>query len=87
MPAPFFVPVKQLPQTRVPVQVLVARRDYFVSPALQRFTGSIPDGGRIVPIEGGHWVVTSHPDVIAGFTGEWVNLTSEPANRHGMGQA
>ncbi|MGV0624131.1 alpha/beta hydrolase, partial [Mycobacterium kansasii] len=83
MPAPFFVPVKQLPQTRVPVQVLVARRDYFVSPALQRFTGSIPDGGRIVPIEGGHWVVTSHPDVIAGFTGEWVNLTSEPANRHG----
>lgn len=87
MPAPFFVPVKQLPQTRVPVQVLVARRDYFVSPALQRFTGSIPDGGRIVPIEGGHWVVTSHPDVIAGFTGEWVNLTSEPAGRHGMGQA
>lgn len=87
MPAPFFVPVKQLPQTRVPVQVLVARRDYFVSPALQRFTGSIPDGGRIVPIEGGHWVVTSHPDVIAGFIGEWVNLTSEPAGRHGMGQA
>lgn len=87
MPAPFFVPVKPLPQTRVPVQVLVARRDYFVSPALQRFTGSIPDGGRIVPIEGGHWVVTSHPDVIAGFTGEWVNLTSEPAGRHGMGQA
>ncbi|OBH68215.1 alpha/beta hydrolase [Mycobacterium intracellulare] len=87
MPAPFFVPVKPLPQTRVPVQVLVARRDYFVSPALQRFTGSIPDGGRIVPIDGGHWVVTSHPDVIAGFTGEWVDLTSEPAGRHGMGQA
>ncbi|MEE3750655.1 alpha/beta fold hydrolase [Mycobacterium intracellulare] len=87
MPAPFFVPVRQLPQTRVPVQVLVARRDYFVSPALQRFTGSIPDRGRIVPIEGGHWVVTSHPDVIAGFTGEWVNLTSESAGRREMGQA
>lgn len=87
MPAPFFIPVTPLPQTRVPVQVLVARRDYFVSPALQRFTGSIPDGGRIVPIEGGHWVVTSHPDVIAGFTGEWIDLTSEPAGRRGMGQA
>lgn len=86
MPAPFFVPVRPLPQTRVPVQVLVARRDYFVSPALQRFTGSIPDGGRIVPIEGGHWVVTSHPDVIAGFTGEWVEMTSAPAGRHGTGQ-
>lgn len=87
MPAPFFIPVTPLPQTRVPVQVLVARRDYFVSPALQRFTGSIPDGGRIVPIEGGHWVVTSHPDVVAGCTGEWIDLTAEPAGRHGTGQA
>lgn len=87
MPAPFFVPVRPLPQTRVPVQVLVARRDYFVSPALQRFTGSIPDGGRVVPIDGGHWAVTSHPDVIAGFTGEWVDLTSEPADRHDLGGA
>lgn len=86
MPAPMLSPPQRLPQTRVPVQVLVARRDYFVSPALQRFTGSIPDGGRIVGIEGGHWVVTSHPDVIAGFTGEWVDLTSRPARRHDTGR-
>ena len=59
---------QQLPQTNVPVQVLVARKDYFVTPALQRFTGSIPDDGRVVPIEGGHWVVASHPDVVARLT-------------------
>ncbi len=73
MPAPILAPPAQLPQTSVPVQVLVARKDYFVSPALQRFTGSIPDGSRIVQIEGGHWVVASRPDVIARLTGEWVD--------------
>jgi pimeloyl-ACP methyl ester carboxylesterase len=76
MPAPMLAPPAQLPRTAVPVQVLVARQDYFVTPALQRFTGSIPAGGRIVPIEGGHWVVASHPDVIAGLTGEWVDATT-----------
>ncbi|HEY2501717.1 MAG TPA: alpha/beta fold hydrolase [Mycobacterium sp.] len=74
MPGPILAPPAQLPKTAVPVQVLVARKDYFVTPALQRFTGSIPDGGRVVPIEGGHWVVASHPNVIAGLTSEWVNL-------------
>ncbi|KKC04098.1 alpha/beta fold hydrolase [Mycobacterium nebraskense] len=73
MPGPFLAPGKQLPQTTVPVQVLVARKDYFVSPPLQRFTGSIPPNGRVVPIEGGHWVVSSHPEVIAELTAEWVN--------------
>lgn len=61
MPGPILSPPARLPQTSVPVQVLVARRDYFVSPALQRFTGSIPDGSRVVPIDGGHWVVNSTP--------------------------
>ena len=79
MPGPILAPGRQLPQTTAPVQVLVARKDYFVSPALQRFTGSIPAGSRIVPIEGGHWVVTSHPDVVARFTSEWVDLVTERA--------
>ena len=74
MPGPILAPGTRLPQTFVPVQVLVARKDYFVTPALQRFTGSIPPGSRIVPIEGGHWVVTSHPFTIARLTGEWVDL-------------
>jgi short-subunit dehydrogenase/pimeloyl-ACP methyl ester carboxylesterase len=79
MPAPILAPGPQLPQPGAPVQVLVARRDYFVSPALQRFTGSIPAGSRVVPIEGGHWVVSSRPDVIARLTSEWVDLVVEGA--------
>jgi pimeloyl-ACP methyl ester carboxylesterase len=74
MPGQILSPGSQLPQTNVPVQVLVARKDYFVTHALQQFTGSIPTGGRVVPIEGGHWVVASHPDAIARLTSEWVNL-------------
>ncbi len=73
MPAPLLAPGAQLPKTTVAVQTLVPRRDVFVTPALQRFTGAIPDGGRVVPIEGGHWVVTSRPDVIARLTAEWVD--------------
>jgi pimeloyl-ACP methyl ester carboxylesterase len=84
MPGPILTPGRQLPQTTVPVQVLIARKDYFVSPALQRFTGSIPAGSRIVPIEGGHWVVNSHPDVVARLTGEWVDLAVEGAAAAGM---
>jgi pimeloyl-ACP methyl ester carboxylesterase len=73
MPTPFLAPGAQLPQTAVPVQVLVPRKDIFVTPALQPFTGSIPVGGRVVPIEGGHWVVASRPDVIARLTSEWID--------------
>jgi short-subunit dehydrogenase/pimeloyl-ACP methyl ester carboxylesterase len=73
MPAPFLAPGPQLPKTTVAVQVLVPRRDIFVTPALQRFTGAIPAGGRVISIEGGHWVVTSRPEVVARLTGEWVD--------------
>lgn len=73
MPTPLASPGRQLPRTTVPVQVLVPRKDIFVTPALQRFAGAIPVGGRVVPIEGGHWVVTSRPDVIARLTVEWVD--------------
>jgi NAD(P)-dependent dehydrogenase (short-subunit alcohol dehydrogenase family)/pimeloyl-ACP methyl ester carboxylesterase len=73
MPAPFLAPGTQLPKTGVAIQVLVPRRDIFVTPALQRFTGAIPAGGRVISIEGGHWVVTSRPEVIARLTGEWVD--------------
>jgi short-subunit dehydrogenase/pimeloyl-ACP methyl ester carboxylesterase len=79
MPGPLLAPGTQLPQISVPVQVLVARKDYFVTPALQRFTGSIPAGSRVVSIEGGHWVVTSRPDVIARLTSEWVDRVIEGA--------
>jgi NAD(P)-dependent dehydrogenase (short-subunit alcohol dehydrogenase family)/pimeloyl-ACP methyl ester carboxylesterase len=73
MPGPFLAPGAKLPGTTVPVQVLVPRMDMFVTPALQRFTGSIPLGSRVVPIEGGHWVVTARPDVIARLASEWID--------------
>src|SRR5271169_758418 len=73
MPGPFLAPGAKLPDTSVPVQVLVPRMDMFVTPALQRFTGSIPLGSRVVPIEGGNWVVTARPDVIARLAGEWID--------------
>jgi pimeloyl-ACP methyl ester carboxylesterase len=90
MPGPILAPGPQLPQPTVPVQVLVARQDHFVTPALQRFTGSIPVGSRVLPIEGGHWVVASHPDLIARLTSRWVNLVTgrmapvAEAGRHGI---
>jgi pimeloyl-ACP methyl ester carboxylesterase len=73
MPWSLRLPPAPLPQTGVAVQVLAPRKDIFVTPALQRFTGSIPTEGRFVPVEGGHWVVTSRPDVIARLTTEWVD--------------
>ncbi len=81
MPAPFLRPGAQLPQTSVAVQVLVPRKDNFVTPALQQFTGSIPPGSRVVQIEGGHWVVTSRPDVIARLTSEWIEGRGAPVVR------
>lgn len=73
MPAPMLAPGPQLPETTVAVQTLVPRRDLFVTPALQRFTGAIPAVNRVTEIEGGHWVVTSRPDVIAQLSAEWVD--------------
>ena len=73
MPAPFLALGAQVPHTNVPVQVLMPRMDIFVTPALQQFTGSIPLGSRVIPIEGGHWVVTSRPDVVARLAAEWID--------------
>src|ERR1700731_1341332 len=71
MPGPMLRPGPQLPKTTVAVQVLVPRKDIFVTPAVQRFTGAIPAGGRVISIEGGHWVITSRPEVVARLTREW----------------
>ncbi|WP_292990857.1 SDR family oxidoreductase [Mycobacterium sp.] len=73
MPGPLMSPASQLPHTTVPTQVLAPRMDLFVTPALQRYTGSIPLGSKVVPIEGGHWVVTARPDVIARLATEWID--------------
>lgn len=72
LPAPLFSPGPRLPRTDVSVQVLAPRRDYFISPPLQRLQGTISLRSRVVSIEGGHWVVTARPDVVARLTAEWI---------------
>jgi pimeloyl-ACP methyl ester carboxylesterase len=73
LPAPLLFPADPLPATSVAVQVLAPRRDVFVRPAVQRFAGAIPANGRVVEIEGGHWVPAGRPDVIARLTTEWAD--------------
>ncbi|MGV0698575.1 alpha/beta fold hydrolase [Mycolicibacter sinensis] len=77
MPRPLFKPATPLPTTDVAVQVLAPRLDLFVSPAVQRFTGAIPPRHRVLDIDGGHWVVTDRPEIVARLTDEWVeqNMT------------
>ncbi|OBI81344.1 SDR family oxidoreductase [Mycobacterium asiaticum] len=72
LPGPLVSPGDELPRTGVPVQVLVPSKDAFITGALQRFMGAMTSGGRVVPVQGGHWVVTSRPDVVARLVGEWV---------------
>lgn len=82
MPRPLISPGRRLPHTEVPVQTLIPRKDIAVSPALQRFTGVIPERARVVSVEGGHWVVRSRPDIIVRLTAEWVEQSAKPdANR------
>ena len=84
MPAPMVSSESRLPRSDVAVQVLVPRKDIFVTPALQRFAGAIAECGRVIPIEGGHWVVTSRPDVIARLTSEWVERHTGPREARGQ---
>lgn len=72
LPGPLVSPGDDLPRTSVPVQVLVPSKDAFITGALQRFMGAMTSGGRVVPVQGGHWMVTSRPEVIARLVGEWV---------------
>lgn len=74
MPRPLLAPGHELPPTSVAVQVLVPRQDHFVTPALQRFTGSIPAKNRVLTVDGGHWAVSSMPAQIARAAAEWIDL-------------
>ncbi len=55
----------QVRRTTVPVQVLAPRSDRFVTPALQRSAEPFTDNLTVREIDGGHWVVRHHPDLIA----------------------
>ncbi|MEU1391834.1 MULTISPECIES: alpha/beta fold hydrolase [unclassified Nonomuraea] len=57
---------------RVPVQLVEARRDPFVTPALLAATARWADRPWRRTIEAGHWVQRSHPAVVAGLIAEFV---------------
>lgn len=76
LPGPLFSPGPRLPETDVSVQVLAPRRDYFITPPLQRLQGAISPRSRVISIEGGHWVVTARPEVVALLTSEWIEAVA-----------
>jgi pimeloyl-ACP methyl ester carboxylesterase len=59
--------------TTVPVQVVVATKDHFVSPAmsedLQRWTASLWRA----EVEAGHWLPRTHPELVAQYVAELVD--------------
>ncbi|CAM2895168.1 alpha/beta hydrolase [Mycobacterium intermedium] len=76
LPGPLLSPEPRLPETDVSVQVLAPRQDYFISPPLQRLQSAISLRSRVISIQGGHWVVTSHPDVVAQLTAQWIEAVA-----------
>jgi pimeloyl-ACP methyl ester carboxylesterase len=63
--------------TDIPVQVLAPDRDPFASTALQ-FEAPAPYVPNLTThsVEGGHWVVSERPDLIARLTAEFVDAHS-----------
>jgi pimeloyl-ACP methyl ester carboxylesterase len=57
--------------TDVPVQLIVPRRDHFISPALLEGLEDWASYWRR-PVEGGHWVIRTHPDDVARWVREVV---------------
>ncbi|MGI5169380.1 SDR family oxidoreductase [Spirillospora sp. CA-253888] len=59
-------------RTDVPTQVIVPTRDLFVSPHLVAGLGDRVPELSLRPIAAGHWVVRSHPEVVARWIGEHI---------------
>ncbi|NUP82658.1 MAG: SDR family oxidoreductase [Nonomuraea sp.] len=67
---------------RVPVQIVEARRDTFVTPALLASIGQWADRLWHRTIEAGHWAQRSRPGTIAGMIAEFVlHVEGGPASR------
>jgi NAD(P)-dependent dehydrogenase (short-subunit alcohol dehydrogenase family)/pimeloyl-ACP methyl ester carboxylesterase len=70
------------PHVGVPVQLIEARRDMFVSPALLASLGQWAPGFWHRRIEAGHWAQRSHPGTVAGMIAELVrHVEGGPASR------
>ncbi len=73
-------------RTDIPVQVLAPSRDPFVSPAFQvgapaPWTSDL----RVVNIEGGHWIITVRPDVVARHASELIQCAESGARAGDIG--
>jgi pimeloyl-ACP methyl ester carboxylesterase len=68
------------PRTSLPVQLVVALRDAFITPAFLANVGRfVPDLTR-VEIDAGHWVQRSRPEELSSAIAAFV--TAHPATRH-----
>lgn len=52
--------------TKVPVQLIVPIKDDFVTPAVYANVADFAPGVSRIDIVAGHWVIRTHPDVVAG---------------------
>ena len=59
--------------TSVPVQIVVPRGDRYVSPALATCTTWIPDDVVVTPVDGGHWLPLTDPDMVASLVTEHID--------------
>lgn len=59
-------------EIRVPVHVIVAERDRFVSPAVMRSLDRWVPDLEVSDIDAGHWAPRSHPDTVASLITAWV---------------
>jgi pimeloyl-ACP methyl ester carboxylesterase len=57
----------------VPVQLLVATRDRYISPALYDDASEWANSIRREDVEAGHWLQRSHPDLVARLVGEQID--------------
>ncbi len=68
------------PRTSLPVQVIIALRDKFVTPYVARSANQFAADLTVVEIDAGHWVPYTHPDEIARRIDDFVTqVESRPS--------
>lgn len=65
------------PVARVPVQVIIAERDRYLSPSLCGDVGRWVPSLRVVRIDAGHWAIRTHAGVVADHITDMI--TASPA--------
>jgi pimeloyl-ACP methyl ester carboxylesterase len=69
-------------RTDVPVQVLVPRRDVFITPHTASLGADWASQYLVYDVDGGHWVAAFNPEPIAARIAEFVRaIEATPANR------